>query len=44
MRTMAYLAGSTWMVKAVLLINSIGIENEEIDHINIFVGEYKWKS
>jgi hypothetical protein len=24
--------------------NNIGIANEKIDHINIFVGEYKWKS
>jgi hypothetical protein len=31
------------MVKAVSHTNSIGIANEKIDHVNIFVGEYKWK-
>ena len=29
------------MVKAVSHTKSIGIANEKIDHVNIFVGEYK---
>ena len=31
------------MAKVASHTNNTGIANEKIDHINIFVGEYKWK-
>jgi hypothetical protein len=31
------------MVRVLSLTSNTGIENEKIDHVNIFVGEYKLK-